>query len=238
VHSGDAAMVLPPHTLSKKVIDTIRDYTHAMAKELKVIGLMNVQYAVKARRFMFSRSTRAPRAPCHSSARPSQTARPDGRKVMAGKTLKQLGFTGESAQILGGEGIRLSVQPLPWPGHPALARDAFDRRGHGTRRRPRHRLRQVADGRKLSPAPVRRVFISVSDADKPGVAELGRQFVELGFEIIATGGTASVLEKGGAQGAADSKLAEGRPMRSTSSRTRKSTWSSTRPPARFRGPTR
>src|SRR5664279_4155687 len=47
VHSGDAAMVLPPHTLSKKVIETIRDHTHAMARELKVIGLMNVQYAVK-----------------------------------------------------------------------------------------------------------------------------------------------------------------------------------------------
>ena len=47
VHSGDAAMVLPPHTLSKKVIATIREYTHAMARELKVVGLMNVQYAVK-----------------------------------------------------------------------------------------------------------------------------------------------------------------------------------------------
>src|SRR5205814_86103 len=47
VHSGDAAMVLPPHTLSQKVIATIREYTHAMARELKVVGLMNVQYAVK-----------------------------------------------------------------------------------------------------------------------------------------------------------------------------------------------
>src|SRR5262245_4761763 len=47
VHSGDAAMVLPPHTLSQKVIQIIREYTHAMAKELKVVGLMNVQYAVK-----------------------------------------------------------------------------------------------------------------------------------------------------------------------------------------------
>src|SRR5207249_9651239 len=47
VHSGDAAMVLPPHTLSRKVMDAIRDCTHAMARELKVIGLMNVQYAVK-----------------------------------------------------------------------------------------------------------------------------------------------------------------------------------------------
>src|SRR6185503_8413477 len=47
VHSGDAAMVLPPHTLSQTVIDTIREYTHAMARELQVIGLMNVQYAVK-----------------------------------------------------------------------------------------------------------------------------------------------------------------------------------------------
>ena len=47
VHSGDAAMVLPPHTLSQKVIAIIREYTHAMARELRVIGLMNVQYAVK-----------------------------------------------------------------------------------------------------------------------------------------------------------------------------------------------
>src|SRR5439155_9121414 len=47
VHSGDAAMVLPPHTLSQKVIQIIREYTHSMARELKVIGLMNVQYAVK-----------------------------------------------------------------------------------------------------------------------------------------------------------------------------------------------
>ena len=47
VHSGDAAMVLPPHTLPANVIETIRTYTHAMARELKVIGLMNVQYAVK-----------------------------------------------------------------------------------------------------------------------------------------------------------------------------------------------
>src|SRR5204863_7833549 len=47
VHSGDAAMVLPPHTLSQEVIQTIREYTHTMARELKVIGLMNVQYAVK-----------------------------------------------------------------------------------------------------------------------------------------------------------------------------------------------
>ena len=47
VHSGDAAMVLPPHTLSQAAIDTMREYTHAMAKELEVTGLMNVQYAVK-----------------------------------------------------------------------------------------------------------------------------------------------------------------------------------------------
>ncbi len=47
VHSGDAAMVLPPHSLSQKVIGIIREYTHAMARELKVVGLMNVQYAVK-----------------------------------------------------------------------------------------------------------------------------------------------------------------------------------------------
>jgi len=67
VHSGDAAMVLPPHTLSPQVIDTIRKYTHAMARELKVIGLMNVQYAVKGDTvYVLEVNPRASRTVCRS----------------------------------------------------------------------------------------------------------------------------------------------------------------------------
>src|SRR2546426_1261423 len=96
VHSGDAAMVLPPHTLSKKVMDAIRGCTHAMARELKVIGLMNVQYAVKGEAvYVLEVNPRASRTvPLVSKAIGVPLAKL-AAKVMAGKTLKQLGFTQE-----------------------------------------------------------------------------------------------------------------------------------------------
>ena len=88
VHSGDAAMVLPPHSLSQSVIKTIREYTHAMARELKVIGLMNVQYAVKGEKvFVLEVNPRASRTvPFVSKAIGVPLAKLAAR-VMAGKTL-------------------------------------------------------------------------------------------------------------------------------------------------------
>ena len=87
VHSGDATMVLPPHTLSQKVIETIRAYTHEMARELKVIGLMNVQYAVKDEKvFVLEVNPRASRTvPFVSKAIGIPLAKL-AAKVMAGKT--------------------------------------------------------------------------------------------------------------------------------------------------------
>ncbi|MDB6040768.1 MAG: hypothetical protein JWM99_4609, partial [Verrucomicrobiales bacterium] len=96
VHSGDAAMVLPPHTLSKKVIDTIRDYTHIMARELEVIGLMNVQYAVKGDTvYVLEVNPRASRTVPFVSKAIGISLAKLAAKVMAGKTLVELGFTRE-----------------------------------------------------------------------------------------------------------------------------------------------
>src|SRR5258706_15821547 len=96
VHSGDAAMVLPPHTLSQKIIQVIRQYTHAMARELKVIGLMNVQYAVKGDTvYVLEVNPRASRTvPFVSKAIGVPLAKLAAR-VMAGKSLADLGFTKE-----------------------------------------------------------------------------------------------------------------------------------------------
>ena len=160
VHSGDAAMVLPPHTLSKKVIDTIREYTHAMARELKVIGLMNVQYAVKDGQVYRARSEPARvahRAVREQGHRPS--ARQTRRESHGGKNFEGTQFhRGNLAEVLGGEGIGFPVQPLSRPGHFALAGNAFHRRGHGPGRRSGHRLREVADGRELAAAAGRKGF--------------------------------------------------------------------------------
>src|SRR3989475_5668475 len=96
VHSGDAAMVLPPHTLSAKVISAIRECTHALARELKVIGLMNVQYAVKGDLvYVLEVNPRASRTVPFVSKTIRVPLAKLAAKVMAGKTLKQLGFTQE-----------------------------------------------------------------------------------------------------------------------------------------------
>src|SRR5437588_5828024 len=111
VHSGDAAMVLPPHTLSPSVIDTIRQYTHAMARELKVIGLMNVQYAVKDETvYVLEVNPRASRTvPFVSKAIGIPLAKL-AAKVMAGKSLNELGFTKET--VAGYWAVKESVFPF------------------------------------------------------------------------------------------------------------------------------
>src|SRR5204863_6989021 len=98
VHSGDAAMVLPPHTLSQQVISTIREYTHAMARELKVIGLMNVQYAVKDNDvYVLEVNPRASRTVPLGSKSIGVPLAKLAAKVMTGKSLHELGFTKEIA---------------------------------------------------------------------------------------------------------------------------------------------
>src|SRR5438046_3333953 len=96
VHSGDAAMVLPPHTLSKRVIETIREYTRAMARELGVIGLMNVQYAVKGELvYVLEVNPRASRTVPFVSKAIGVPLDQLAAKVMAGRKLTELGFTKE-----------------------------------------------------------------------------------------------------------------------------------------------
>src|SRR5262245_36956900 len=93
VHSGDAAMVLPPHTLSQRVINTIREYTHAMARELQVIGLMNVQYAVKEELvYVLEVNPRASRTVPFVSKAIGVPLAKLAAKIMAGKKLSELGF--------------------------------------------------------------------------------------------------------------------------------------------------
>lgn len=213
VHSGDAAMVLPPHSLSDAVINTIRDYTHAMARELNVVGLMNVQYAVKdGIVYVLEVNPRASRTvPFVSKAIGVPLAKMAAR-VMAGKTLKELGVTEEI-----------------WPKYWAVKESVFPfNRFHGQDILLSPEMRSTGEVMGLdadlgiayaksqmatnSPLPTGgKVFISVSDMDKSHVAEVARQFAELGFEIVATDGTAGVLEAAGLKVQRVYKLSEGRP---------------------------
>jgi carbamoyl-phosphate synthase large subunit len=213
VHSGDAAMVLPPHTLTKKVIETIRDYTHAMARELNVIGLMNVQYAVKdGQVFVLEVNPRASRTVPFVSKAIGVPLAKLAAKVMAGKTLKELNFTKEI-----------------WPKYWAVKESVFPfNRFHGQDILLSPEMRSTGEVMGLdadlgiayaksqmaanSTLPLGgKVFVSVSDAHKKHIAAIARQFAGLGFELAATSGTAAVLEKAGLKVQRTLKLLEGRP---------------------------
>jgi carbamoyl-phosphate synthase large subunit len=213
VHSGDAAMVLPPHGLSYHAIETIRQYTHAMARELKVIGLMNVQYAVKdGTVFVLEVNPRASRTVPFVSKAIGVPLAKLAAKIMAGRTLKEVGFTGEI-----------------WPDYWAVKESVFPfNRFHGQDILLSPEMRSTGEVMGLdadlgiayaksqmaagSPLPLSgNVFISVSDRDKQHAGELARQFVDLGFELVATGGTAALLERAGLKVQRVFKLQEGRP---------------------------
>jgi carbamoyl-phosphate synthase large subunit len=213
VHSGDAAMVLPPHTLSQSVIETIRTYTHAMARELKVIGLMNVQYAVKGETvYVLEVNPRASRTVPFVSKSIGRPLAKLAAKVMAGKTLKELGFTEEIWTKYWA--VKESVFPFnKFPGQDILLspemRSTGEVMGLDADLGVAYAKSQMAAN---SPLPTKgKVFISVSDAHKRDVPALAKQFVELGFELVATGGTADVIEKAGLNVQRVFKLSEGRP---------------------------
>ncbi|MEJ0090488.1 MAG: carbamoyl-phosphate synthase large subunit [Limisphaerales bacterium] len=213
VHSGDAAMVFPPHTLSQSVIDTIRTYTHAMATELKVVGLMNVQYAVKGDTvYVLEVNPRASRTVPFVSKAIGKPLAKIAARVMAGKTLKELNFTEEIWTKYWA--VKESVFPFnKFVGQDILLspemRSTGEVMGLDADLGVAYAKSQMAAN---SPLPLKgKVFISVSDEHKKEVATVAKQFADLGFELVATGGTASVLEKAGLKVQRVLKLLEGRP---------------------------
>ena len=213
VHSGDAAMVLPPHTLSQKVIGIIREYTHTMARELKVIGLMNVQYAVKGDTvYVLEVNPRASRTVPFVSKAIGQPLAKIAARVMAGKTLKELNFTEEIWTKYWA--VKESVFPFnKFVGQDILLspemRSTGEVMGLDADLGVAYAKSQMAAN---SPLPLKgKIFISVSDAHKNEVAAVARLFSDLGFELVATSGTASVLEKAGLKVQRILKLLEGRP---------------------------
>jgi carbamoyl-phosphate synthase large subunit len=213
VHSGDAAMVLPPHTLSQRVIGIIREYTHAMARELKVIGLMNVQYAVKGDTvYVLEVNPRASRTVPFVSKAIGVPLAKLAAKVMAGRSLKELGFTQEIWRKYWA--VKESVFPFNrFHGQDILLspemRSTGEVMGLDADLGIAYAKSQMAAG---APLPMSgRVFISVSDAHKQTAAGVARLFADLGFELVSTSGTATVLEQAGMNVRRIFKLTEGRP---------------------------
>ena len=211
VHSGDAAMVIPPHTLQKNILDEVRSATYALAKELKVVGLMNVQYAIKrGELYLIEVNPRASRTiPFISKVIGVPLAKLAAR-VMAGEKLKDLGFTKEVAPDY--IAVKESVFPfVRFLGSQIMLtpemRSTGEVMGLDTSLGMAFAKSQMAAQPGLPTSG--NVFISVKDHDKEAGAAIAKSFHEIGFKIFSTAGTAAFLAARGIPVTKTFKLSEG-----------------------------
>lgn len=213
VHSGDSACSLPPYSLSKEIVSEIKRQTYLLADELEVRGLMNIQFAVKGSDvYILEVNPRASRTvPFVSKATGVPWAKV-AAKIMLGQTLKQQGVTQEISPSH--VSVKEAVFPfVRFPGVDVVLgpemKSTGEVMGIDTNFGNAFIKAELAAGQILPDTG--QVFLSVADADKPHVGELGRKLAELGFSIVATKGTADVLEKSGVKAKVISKIGEGRP---------------------------
>ena len=213
IHSGDSDCVLPPYTLVDEQIEQLKSFTYDLAKALRVRGLMNVQYAIKNDEiYVLEVNPRASRTiPFVSKAIGVPLAKLAAR-VMAGKTLEELGFTREI------EPVYFSVKAPVFP---------FNRfPGSNTRLGPEMKStgevmgidtdvsRAFAKAQKACgyTLPLSgKVFISVKNKDKRAIIFIAKKLTDMGFELIATHGTAKVLLRNGMEPELVFSIGKGRP---------------------------
>lgn len=213
VHSGDSAMVLPPYSLDEKIVDEIRRQTKKLALALNVIGLVNIQFAVKDDEvYLIEVNPRASRTiPFVSKAIGVPLAK-IGTKVMIGKTLQELGFTKEIKikHIC----VKESVFPfIRFSGVDTILgpemKSTGEVMGIDTDLRKTFAKALLASGSELKTSG--NAFISVKDDDKPKIVHLARHLIDLEISLIATKGTHEFLKANGIECSVVKKVIEGRP---------------------------
>ncbi len=213
VHSGDASMVMPPHTLGRDVLASVRAATHALARELGVVGLMNIQFAIKdAQLYVLEVNPRASRTVPFVAKAIGVPLAKLAAKVMTGRTLAELGFTRE-------------VTPRHWCVKEAVfpfVRFSGATIALGPEMRSTGEVMGIDDDLGLAFAKAQaaarpglptkgNVFLSVKDAEKPHAVELARCLGAFGFDVYSTSGTAKYLGDRGLNVKRLSKISEGRP---------------------------
>ncbi len=197
IHSGDSACSLPPHSLSKDIVKEIEKQTKSLAAELDVVGLMNVQFAVKGRDiYILEVNPRASRTVPFVGKATGVPLAKIAAKVMAGKTLKEVGFT-EEKHIK-----HIAVKEAVFP---------FDRfHGVDTILGPEMKSTgevmgidedfglafgksQTSSGNRIPLSG--KIFISLKDKDKQASVPIVRKLIELGLSVIATRGTAQLSQE-------------------------------------------
>jgi carbamoyl-phosphate synthase large subunit len=212
IHSGDSACTLPPYSLAPEIIEDIKRQTEALARALKVVGLMNVQYAVKdGVVYILEVNPRASRTvPFVAKAIGVPLAKIASR-VMAGEKLASFNLHENKVDHIA---VKEAVFPFArFPGVDIILGPEMKSTGEvmgidhdfGTA----FAKAQLAAGTVL---PLKgSVFISVRDGDKPGLVDAARRLVAMGFEVVATAGTARFFEEHGIAVKRVNKVMEGRP---------------------------
>ncbi|MBT4742336.1 MAG: carbamoyl-phosphate synthase large subunit [Rhodospirillaceae bacterium] len=212
IHSGDSACSLPPYSLSDDIVDEIRRQADALARGLSVVGLMNVQFAVRQDEiFILEVNPRASRTVPFVAKAVGQPIAKLAARVMAGEKLADFNLDLSKQKHVA---VKEAVFPFArFPGVDVLLgpemKSTGEVMGLDSSFAAAFAKSQIAAGTELPEHG--KVFISVKDRDKPAAAELARELSELGFTITATSGTASHLKAQGITVEAVNKVLEGRP---------------------------
>jgi len=211
VHSGDSACVLPPHTLSDELIDVIRNNTIALSKELQVKGLLNIQFAVKSNIvYVLEVNPRASRTTPFVSKATGVPLAKIAAKLMAGETLKGLGIVEEKKV----EHISVKESVLPFTRFSGVdvllgpeMKSTGEVMGIDSSFGIAFYKSQLAAGTLLPQEG--KIFISVKNDDKRNIIFIAKKIYDMGFEIVATKGTAKVLASNNIKVKKVGKISEG-----------------------------
>jgi carbamoyl-phosphate synthase large subunit len=213
IHSGDSSCVVPPFLVAERHIATIRDYTRRIARALKVVGLMNAQYAIKDDTvYVLEVNPRASRTVPYLSKATGVPLAKVAALVMAGRSLASLNLTSD----LDVSGVFVKTPVFPFVRFPGVdtilgpeMKSTGEVMGGASNFGVAFAKAQLAVGQRLPEKGS--AFISVNNSDKPTVLPVARDLVDLGFRIVATRGTAAYLRAHGVPVEVVFKVNEGRP---------------------------
>jgi carbamoyl-phosphate synthase large subunit len=213
IHSGDSACSIPPYSLSSSVVERIKEQAKALALELNVVGLMNAQFAVKDNEiFILEVNPRGSRTIPYVSKATGVPLAKMAAKVMMGKSLKELGLTKEKE--IKHVAVKEAVFPFDkFPGVDTILGPEMKSTGEvmgidldfGLA----YAKAQAASNNKIPTSG--KIFISVKDKDKPHTVGLAQKLIGLGFQLVATSGTAQYLSERSIAVETINKVTEGRP---------------------------
>jgi len=219
IHSGDSSCVLPAVDLSEDVLNTIRQYTRQLALALNVVGLVNIQFAIqRGKVFVIEVNPRASRTVPYVSKATGIPLAKIASRLMVGQKLNVLlpEQTASGTDLDTGAHYFVKSPVFPWVKFPGVdtvlgpeMKSTGEVMGVADNFGEAFAKAQIAAGQMLPTSGT--IFMSVNDNDKDAVASLGRTFVEMGFHLVATHGTAEVLERAGLQPERVYKVKEGRP---------------------------